>query len=98
MTTNLIAERYDALRKSIPAVRPPDVVFLTRGVVALGADREVLELVRDFDTFTEANDPHGEHDFGSFSYEGHKIFWKIDNYDGQDGHELVLTVMLADEY
>ena len=30
---------------------------------------------------TTANDPYGEHDFGSFDYKGQKIFWKIDYYD-----------------
>ncbi len=38
-----------------------------------------------FDEFTPDNDPHGEHDFGSFeiTVEGDKFrfFWKIDYYD-----------------
>lgn len=67
-----------------------------------------------FDAFTEDNDPHHEHDFGSIDYEGNRIFWKIDYYDhasfgtGRDmGSEdpsdaaktlRVLTVMLAEEY
>jgi hypothetical protein len=36
--------------------------------------------VRGFDAFTEDNDPHGEHDFGSFCLAGERLFWKIDYY------------------
>jgi hypothetical protein len=68
----------------------------------------------EFDEFTPDNDPHHEHDFGGFEYEGRRIFWKIDYYDraslgtGSDmGSEdpsdpaktlRVLTIMLAEEY
>jgi len=62
-----------------------------------------------FDDFNADNDPHREHDFGSFELEGEKLFWKIDYYDlaGEFGSEdptdpketlRVLTVMLAEEY
>jgi len=62
-----------------------------------------------FDDFNADNDPHGEHDFGSFELEGEKLFSKIDYYDlaGEFGSEdptdpkktlRVLTVMLAEEY
>ena len=58
-------------------------VFLTRGVVALGKEKAaaVRNAVRDFDDFTEANDPYGEHDFGAFDFDGQTFFWKIDYYD-----------------
>jgi len=59
---------------------------------------DILQKVREFSTFTPDNDPWGEHDFGSFEHDGQKVFWKIDDYNGQDGYRLVLTVMLADEY
>ena len=74
----------------------------------------IAEKVQSFDSFTPDNDPHHEHDFGSFEHQGEKIFWKIDYYDrasfgkGQDwGSEnpadpaatvRVLTIMLAEEY
>ena len=48
--------------------------------------------------FTEDNDPWHEHDFGAFEYKGEKMFWKIDDYHGNEGYDLVLTVMLASEY
>jgi Protein of unknown function (DUF3768) len=61
-----------------------------------------------FDSFTEDNDPHGEHDFGAFEHEGQRIFWKIDYYapDMEHGSEnpadpkqtvRVLTIILASE-
>ena len=37
--------------------------------------------VQSFSNFTKDNDPHGEHDFGSFEIEGETYFWKIDYYD-----------------
>jgi hypothetical protein len=63
--------------------------------------------IEEFNNFNEDNDPHGEHDFGSLSFEGQKIFWKIDYYDKELKYwcdpldkacRRVLTVMLAEEY
>ncbi len=48
-----------------------------RGVIF---SHQALALVRRFDAFTQGNDPHGEHDFGSFTHHGRKLFWKIDSY------------------
>ena len=63
--------------------------------------------VENFNSFTEDNDPYGEHDFGSLFFEGKKIFWKIDYYD-QDlkfwcdpldrNCRRTLTIMLAEDY
>ena len=69
----------------------------------------VIRRVATFSDFTEDNDPHGEHDFGSFTLSGRKFFWKIDYYDAnmEFGSEdpadpskttRVLTIMLANEY
>jgi uncharacterized protein DUF3768 len=69
----------------------------------------VLRRVRCFDQFDPDNDPHKEHDFGSFEFAGQTIFWKIDHYDlaVQCGSEdpadpavttRILTIMLAEEY
>ena len=90
----------------------PCKFLITQGVAALGpiAQIEISTMVRDYDDFTAGNDPYGERDFGAFTYEGEKIFWKIDYYDKHDaarGSEdpadpeqtlRVLTIMLADEY
>ena len=42
---------------------------------------EALVQVAHFSDFTADNDPHGEHDFGSFTLVGRKFFWKIEYYD-----------------
>jgi hypothetical protein len=49
--------------------------------LGLIATVEIAERVAALDSFTEDNDPHGEHDFGSFDHDGNRIFWKIDYYD-----------------
>lgn len=62
-----------------------------------------------FSDFNADNDPHEEHDFGSFTLNGRKFFWKIDYYDTKmefgsvdpaDSTKTtrVLTIMLAKEY
>lgn len=86
-------------------------VYVTRGIAALPGTQqtEIMARVLRFDAFTDDNDPHGEHDFGSFEYAGMTIFWKIDCYDRDLNYgspdpsdesvtERVLTVMLAEEY
>jgi len=95
-----IATRNDALRARIPYIEKPDLLVLTRGIAALSEQEvaDILTKVKEFNTFTKDNDPWKEHDFGSFSHNGNKIFWKIDNYQGEEGYRLVLTVMLAEEY
>ena len=69
----------DNFRHSLQGSR----VMLTAGIKTKTHDEiaEILEKVRSFDNFTTANDPYGEHDFGSFDYKGQKIFFKIDYYD-----------------
>ncbi len=94
------AQRYDRLRKSIPFIKKPNVLLLTRGVSETFRDQVavILKMVKEFDAFAESNDPWHEHDFGAFDFKGEKIFWKIDDYRGHEGYELVMTVMLASEY
>jgi Protein of unknown function (DUF3768) len=71
--------------------------------------QELTRLVRVFDTFTEGNDPYGEHDFGSIEFEGARYFWKISYYDqnleylSEDPSDAsvtrrVLTIMHSSEY
>ena len=84
---------------------------ITLGVAALGQEavERIVQAVAAFDDFCHANDPYGEHDFGSFEVEGEKIFFKIDYFDRTLTHhspdpadptvtERVITIMLADEY
>ena len=62
-----------------------------------------------FSDFDADNDPHKEHDFGSFTLAGRKFFFKLDYYDlamefgSEDPADpskttRVLTIMLAEEY
>jgi hypothetical protein len=97
----------DALRSTLQGGR----VLITSGVQALGetAVASALSQMRTFSAFSTDNDPHGEHDFGSFEIDGSRLFFKIDYYDVQmeGGSEdpsdptqttRVLTLMLASEY
>ncbi len=83
----------------------------TKGVGAHGDDflKRSLQAVQDYSTFTEENDPYGEHDFGAFDLDGVRLYWKIDYYDldlkcgspdpaDETVTRRVLTVLLADEY
>jgi hypothetical protein len=85
--------------------------MMTAAVSALPDDvrARAIELTRTFDDFTPDNDPHNEHDFGSFEIDDQKFIFKHDYYDKsmQYGSEdpgdpqkttRVLTIMLADEY
>jgi Protein of unknown function (DUF3768) len=102
-----IRELNDAFRRTFSGGK----VMITAGVEALPdmVKAAALRRVATFEHFTEDNDPHGEHDFGSFELVCRKFFWKIDYYDkwtefgSQDpaNPEItvrVLTLMLADEY
>jgi hypothetical protein len=102
-----IAALNDAFRQSFLGGK----VLLTSGILALPpADiQAITDRVRRFNEFTEANDPYGEHDFGSFAYRGKTIDWKIDCYDNRltwlspnaaDPRvtQRVLTIFLAEEY
>ena len=112
--TKKIAELNDKFRSTLSDELGSR--YFTRGISALGlpAMATIAAMVGTFNEFTPDNDPHGEHDFGSLTYGGQKLFWKIDYYDrasfgtGRDmGSEnpadpdktvRVLTIMLASEY
>jgi hypothetical protein len=104
-----IRDLNDAFRKTLD----PKLgrTMLTAGITALSSDIRALAIrrVATFDAFSADNDPHGEHDFGSFDLAGHKFFFKLDYYDpsldgGSDDPAdpakttRVLTLMLAQEY
>ena len=97
----------DALRQTFTGGK----VMLTAGINAKSQDdiAKILSEVRQFNHFTQANNPYGEHDFGSFDYKGEKIYFKIDYYDksyqylsedpsNPEVTNRVITVMLAEEY
>ncbi len=104
---NDIATLNDTFRKTFTGGQ----VLLTAGIDSMSMDDKanILSKVRNFNDFTEDNDPYGEHDFGSFDYKGNKIFFKIDYYDlnyefmsknpaNPDITNRVLSIMLAEEY
>jgi hypothetical protein len=107
MSAEQIRELNDAFRSTMTGGR----VTMTAGVDALPSDVKamVIRRVATFSDFTPDNDPHGEHDFGSFEVAGRKFFFKIDYFDvpmefgSEDPADpskttRVLTIMLAEEY
>jgi hypothetical protein len=104
-STDTIRELNDAFRTTF---RGNGDVYLTAAVAALPEEEqgEIIRRVQRFDTFTPENDPHYEHDFGSFEHAGKTVFWKIDLYEepgvkDKNGEPIVtrvLTIMLASEY
>jgi hypothetical protein len=85
--------------------------FMTPGVAALGPEAvaRIVKTIQVYDDFCQANDPHEEHDFGSFEVDGQTIFFKIDYFDptltlhsldpsDADVTKRVITIMLAGEY
>ena len=110
-TTVSTADRIRELNDDFRRTFVGGVVLITAGVEAMPDEqrRSLLAKVRAFDTFTEDNDPHGEHDFGAVDEDDVHCFWKIDYYDratefgSPDPADpaittRVLTIMRADEY
>jgi len=84
-------------------------IVLTRAVQKLENLDCLFTQIQQFDVFTQANDPYGEHDFGAVQHLDQTIFWKIDYYDldmtmhSPDPSDpnvtaRVLTIMLGEEY
>jgi hypothetical protein len=105
------ADRVRVLNDNFRSTFVGGRVLMTQGVDALRIDTKarVILAVQHFDEFSADNDPHREHDFGSFEIEGETYFFKIDYYalDMDGGSEdpadpekttRVLTIMRADEY
>ncbi|WP_120505463.1 DUF3768 domain-containing protein [Sulfitobacter mediterraneus] len=111
-----IAEQNDRFRTTWGAdFTVPGQIVMTRGVADLSpaAKAVIMARVQGFDTFTDDNDPYGDHSFGDFDIEmagdSYRIFWKIDLYDtdyamgSEDPTNLdvtrrVLTILHASEY
>lgn len=98
----------DAFRSTFQGGR----VVMTRSVADLDPHlrAQIIARLQSFDAFDADNDPHGEHDFGSFEQGGEAIIFKIDYFSndtlcfGSDDPSdpaacvRVLTIMLADDY
>ena len=105
MSATAIAALNDAARTTLTGCR----VVITQGIAGLADVDEIFERVASYADFNSRNDPHGEHDFGSFEFAGQLVFWKFDYFDvdllmrSPDPTDptvtcRVLTVMLAEEY
>jgi len=110
------AEKIRALNDAFRKGERPELgrIMLTSGVRHLAAawplgDIAVYAKVQTFDAFNEDNDPHSEHDFGSFEFAGETLFFKLDYYNKtlDGGSEdpadetkttRVLTIALLSEY
>lgn len=105
------ADRIRVLNDNFRSTFVGGQVVMTQGVNELPLDTKarVLLAVQSFSNFTKDNDPHREHDFGTFTVEGETYFFKVDYYsrDMACGSEnpadpnvttRVLTIMRADEY
>jgi hypothetical protein len=105
--SNKVMKLNDLLRTTFQSGK----VVLTEGIQALPLHirGDLLKKVREFNEFTEENDPYQEHDFGQVSVGEIKVFWKIDYYDlsmkyhspDKEDPEVtvrVLTIMLTGEY
>jgi hypothetical protein len=105
--TDQIRTLNDTARKNLPGGR----AFMTAGIAALGAEavERLIRTITVFDDFCNANDPHREHDFGAFDFDGTEVFFRIEYYDKSltfhspnpadpSVTERVITIMRADEY
>ena len=106
-TTTRIRALNDELRQHLTG----GLAVMTPGIAALGpkAVERIVKTIAVFDNFCHANDPHEEHDFGSFEADGKTIYFKIEYYDktltyhspdASDASvtERVITIMLAEDY
>ena len=105
--TDRIRALNDDLRKNLVGGR----ALITPGIATLGAEavERLVKTIAVFDTFSTANDPHSEHDFGVFDFDGTDVVFKIDYFDNSltfhspnaadpSVTERVITIMLASEY
>jgi hypothetical protein len=105
--TERIRTLNDALRKNFSQGH----AVMTTGIAALGSEAvaNIIKTIEVYDDFCHANDPHEEHDFGSFEADGHTIFFKIDYFEKELAYhspdpsdqaitKRMITIMLAEEY
>lgn len=104
-------DRIRALNDQLRMTLTGGKAFMTPGIAALGSEatQRLILAVATFDKFCMANDPHGEHDFGMFDFEGASVIFKVDYYDANlefaspdpadpTVTRRVITLMPAEEY
>lgn len=106
--------RVEAIRRLNDALRCQGIggrIMVTSGIQALGEEMtmRIRKAVSSFNSFTDDNDPHGEHDCAMLILDGINVLWKIDYYDLQLKYHSpdaadpavtrrVLTIMFAEDY
>lgn len=82
-------------------------VTMTCGAAELPDVTGLMQKIRDYNDFTEKNDPYHEHDLGRLDWHGDTVLWKIDYYNDKlscfedplsPTCKRIMTVMLAEEY
>ena len=116
--TDIERARLDCLNDQFrrnPTGSIPGCLLVTEGIVSLlGGDRslekELLHKLAKSDESFATNSQNDNHDFGSFTFQGHSCLWKIEYYSDSEcvlriKHPVetgtcyrVLTVMLEIEY
>lgn len=104
-------DRIRALNDDLRKTLIGGCAVITAGIAELGPEavERLVKTITVFDDFCHANDPHEEHDFGAFEFDGIRVFFKIDYYDktltrhspnpaDPSVTERVITVMRAEEY
>ena len=99
MKSLTIAQKNDLARTTFIGCR----VTLSEALQLSPKKDDVLTAVREFNSFTAGNDPHGEHDFAFFEVDGERFFFKFDYYDESYEHfkedgKRVLTIGFASDY
>jgi Protein of unknown function (DUF3768) len=85
--------------------------IITAGIAALGPEavERLVKTIAVFNDFCHATDPHEEHDFGVFDFDGVAVMFKIDYFDKSltchspnpadpSVTKRVITILRADEY
>jgi uncharacterized protein DUF3768 len=111
MSMQTDAERTRALNDELRKHLLGGGAVITSGIAELGPEsvNRLLLTLAVYDDFCHANDPHEEHDFGVFDFDGVSVMFKIDYYDKSltfhspdpadpSVTERVITIMRADEY
>jgi hypothetical protein len=77
-TKSTQTERIRALNDRLRQNFSEGKAVITCGIAALGTEAvaHIVKTIEVYDDFCQANDPHQEHDFGSFEADGQTIFFQ----------------------